>query len=445
MNRVEFIGNSLFIPFFLISVGMVVDYKVFFQGSWPLIIAAVLTSFAIFSKWLAAFFTQLIFKMTGTERQIIFGLSSSHAAATLAIIMVGYNDGNGILDINIVNGTVLLILFTCLTASFVTENAGKKMLIMISEKGEDDSTETKLRNKHMMVSMNELKGNESLLDFAVLVSDPKVINPISVVSVYPNNEDAERMIRKSRKSLEEIVKHFSGYEIKINTIATIDHNLSSGIARVSKELVADIVVLNDSRKTNFLKRIVGDDREHLLDVCDRTIFFCQLERPSVSYQKILVICPKMAELEMSFALWVERILRMARQLNVRIDLFASTATYEKWLKVGEVNRISVETNLTELDELDDFFLVQNRKSDDDMIVFCASRSGGISYVPAVDAFSAKLDKAYPENDFITIYPSQNSLDNIYASYDDFDPTTLSKGVEAIQKIGKEVGNIFKKN
>lgn len=445
MNRVEFIGNSLFIPFFLISVGMVVDYKVFFQGSWPLIIAAVLTSFAIFSKWLAAFLTQLIFKMTGTERQIIFGLSSSHAAATLAIIMVGYNDGNGILDINIVNGTVLLILFTCLTASFVTENAGKKMLIMISEKGDDDSAETKLRNKHMMVSMNELKGNESLLDFAVLVSDPKVINPISVVSVYPNNEDAERMIRKSRKSLEEIVKHFSGYETKINTIATIDHNLSSGIARVSKELVADVVVLNDSRKTNFLKRIVGDDRDHLLDVCDRTIFFCQLERPSVSYQKILVICPKMAELETSFALWVERILRMARQLNIRIELFASTATYEKWMKVGEVNRISVETHLTELEELDDFFLIQNKKSDDDMIVFCASRSGGISYIPAVDTFSSKLDKAYPENDFITIYPSQNSLDNIYANYDDFDPTTLSKGVEAIQKIGKEVGNIFKKN
>lgn len=445
MNRVEFIGNSLFIPFFLISVGMVVDYKVFFQGSWPLIIAAVLTSFAIFSKWLAAFLTQMIFKMTGTERQIIFGLSSSHAAATLAIIMVGYNDGNGILDINIVNGTVLLILFTCLTASFVTENAGKKMLIMISEKGEDDSTETKLRNKHMMVSMNELKGNESLLDFAVLVSDPKVINPISVVSVYPNNEDAERMIRKSRKSLEEIVKHFSGYETKINTIATIDHNLSSGIARVSKELVADIVVLNDSRKTNLLKRIVGDDRDHLLDVCDRSIFFCQLERPSVSYQKILVICPKMAELEMSFALWVERILRMARQLNLRVELYATSATYEKWIRVGEVNRISVETKLTEIEELDDFFLLQNKKSEDDMIVFCASRSGGISYTPAVDSFSGKLDKAYPENDFITIYPSQNSLDNIYANYDDFDPSTLSKGVEAIQKIGKEVGNIFKKN
>jgi Kef-type K+ transport system membrane component KefB len=91
MNRVDFIGNSLFIPFFLIFVGMVVDYKVFFKGSWPLIIAGVLTTFAIVSKWIAAWLTQVIFKMKPTDRQIIFGLSTSHAAATLAIIMVGYN------------------------------------------------------------------------------------------------------------------------------------------------------------------------------------------------------------------------------------------------------------------------------------------------------------------------------------------------------------------
>jgi hypothetical protein len=387
----------------------------------------------------------MIFKMSGVERQVIFGLSSSHAAATLAIIMVGYGDGNGILDINIVNGTVLLILFTCLTASFATENAGKKLLIQISEKGEDDTKETRLRNKHLMVSMNELKGNESLLDFALLVSDPKVINPVSVVSVYPNNEDAERMIRKSRKSLEEIVKHFSGHETKLNTIATIDHNLSSGIARVSKELVADIVVLNDSRKMNLLKRVVGDDRDHLLDVCDRTIFFCQLERPSVSYNKIVVICPKMAELETSFALWVERVLRLARELNIKVELYSSTSTFERWQKVGEANKISVDTKLIEIEELDDLFLVQTKKSNDDVIVFCSARRGGVSYTQGVETFSAKLEKAFPDNDSITIYPSQNSLDNIYANYDDFDPAALSKGIETIQKIGKEVGSIFKKN
>ena len=136
MNRIDFIGNSLFIPSFLIFVGMVVDYRALFQGSWPLIIAAVLTSFAIFSKWLAALATQLLFKMSKVERKVIFGLSTSHAAATLAIIMVGYQDN--ILSINIVNGTILLILFTCMTASFVTEHAGKELLIQMHRRPFDD-------------------------------------------------------------------------------------------------------------------------------------------------------------------------------------------------------------------------------------------------------------------------------------------------------------------
>ena len=164
MNRIDFIGNALFIPSFLIFVGMVVDYRALFQGYWPLVIAVVLTSFAIFSKWLAAFVTQVIYRMTATERRMIFGLSTSHAAATLAIIMVGFQDK--ILDINVVNGTILLILITCMVASFVIENAGKEMLLKLADIGEDDGLESKLRNKHVVVAMNSLAGNEKLLEFA---------------------------------------------------------------------------------------------------------------------------------------------------------------------------------------------------------------------------------------------------------------------------------------
>jgi hypothetical protein len=156
-----------------------------------------------------------------------------------------------------------------------------------------------------------------------------------VVSVYPNNDQAERMIRKSRKSLEDIVKHFAGHESKINTIATIDYNLSSGIARVSKELVSDIVIINDSRNNkNILKRVVGDDRAHLLDVCDKTIFFCQLDKPSVSYQKIVVVAPLLSEIEPTFSLWVERVLRLSKELSINLELFASATTYERFQKVA---------------------------------------------------------------------------------------------------------------
>jgi Kef-type K+ transport system membrane component KefB len=443
MNRIEFIGNSLFIPFFLIFVGMVVDYRAFFNGTWPLIIAGVLTAFAIFSKWLAALVTQWIFKMSNNERQIIFGLSTSHAAATLAIIMVGYNNGNGILDINIVNGTVILILFTCMTSSFVTEAAGKKLLIQISEESDLDENETRLRNQHIIVSINELNGNEQLLDFALLISDQKVINPISVVSVYPNDAAAERMIRKSRKSLEDIVKHFSGHESKLNTIATIDHNVSSGLSRVAKELVADIVVLNDSRNKNLLSRIIGDDRAHLLDVCDRTIFFCQLDNPSVSYDKVIVIAPPLSELESNFALWVERVIRLAQELTISIDLYASNATHERFEKVGLANKLDFNIHFQEIENVDDFFLYFDKK-DHGIIVFCGARVGSVSYDLGTESFADKIEKACPNNDTIFIYPGME-LDKMNENYNDISSTAINAGVETIQKIGREVGNIFKKS
>lgn len=442
MNRIEFIGNSLFIPFFLIFVGMVVDYKVFFQGTWPLVIAGILTAFAIFSKWLAALATQLLFGMSKIERQIIFGLSTSHAAATLAIIMVGYDEGRGILDINIVNGTVLLILFTCMTASFVTESAGKKLLIQISENSDLDQNETKLRNKHIMVSMNELKGNETLIEFALLVSDPKVINPLSVVSVYPDNDRAELMIRKSRKSLEDIVKHFSGHEAKINTIATIDHNLSSGIARVSKELVSDIIILNDSRQMSLIKRIVGDDRSHLLDVCNKTIFFCQLDKPAVSYDKIVLVTPPLSELEPTFNLWAERIIRLGKELSINTEMYGTSATFDRFQKVGVANKLDFSAKLIEIETTEDFFLLHT-KSINNIVVFCSSRVGSVSYEPLIESFAQKIEKACPNNDTIFIYPGIEA-ENYYSSYQDISANPISAGVETFQKITREVGNIFKK-
>ncbi len=440
MNRIDFIGNSLFIPFFLIYVGMVVDYRAFLQGTWPLVIAGVLTTFAIFSKWLAAFVTQLLFNMSNTERQVIFGLSTSHAAATLAIIMVGYNEGNGILDINIVNGTVLLILFTCMTASFVTESAGKKLLIQLNESGEGELNETKLRNQHIMVSMNELKGNESLIDFSLIISDPKVINPISVVSVYPNNEKAEMMIRKSRKSLEDIVKHFSGHESKLNTIATIDYNLSSGIARVSKELVADIVVMNDNRNFNFIQRMVGDERDHLMDVCDKTIFFCHFDKSMVSYTHVVVMAPPLCELENSFAIWVERIFRLAKELNLIIELFSTNATKERFEKIGPANKIEAAIKFNEIEHFEDALLKYN-KNKNDLIITCLARKGAVSYSFEIDGFTGKLEKACPTHDVVFIYPALE-IDSLYANYDDISATPIAAGVETIQKIGREVGSIL---
>ncbi|MES1217442.1 MAG: cation:proton antiporter, partial [Bacteroidota bacterium] len=108
MNRVEFTGNAIFIPFFLISVGMLIDLSVLLNGQAALIIAGALTVMALVGKWLAALFTQIIFRYTVVQRNVIFGLSSAHAAATIAVILIGYK--LGVVDENVLNGTIILIL-----------------------------------------------------------------------------------------------------------------------------------------------------------------------------------------------------------------------------------------------------------------------------------------------------------------------------------------------
>lgn len=124
-ERIEFIGNALFIPFFLMSVGMLVDLKVVLKGPGAMVIALVLTGVALTGKWLAAWFTQLLFKFSPAQGRLIFGLSASHAAVTIAIITVGYN--KGVLSEDVLNGTIILVLVTCVVSAFVTEHAAKQL------------------------------------------------------------------------------------------------------------------------------------------------------------------------------------------------------------------------------------------------------------------------------------------------------------------------------
>jgi Kef-type K+ transport system membrane component KefB len=173
MNRIEFIGNSLFIPFFLISVGMLVDIRVIMSGPMALIIAGTLTVVAIAGKWLAAAVTQLIFKYTGAQRQLIFGLSGAHAAATLAVILVGFNAG--VIDENILNGTIILILFTCIIASFATEKAAKKII----KESEGDDFEviipSEMEDEHILLPIANVENIEKLLEFSIYLKDKKSV------------------------------------------------------------------------------------------------------------------------------------------------------------------------------------------------------------------------------------------------------------------------------
>lgn len=442
MNRIEFIGNSLFIPFFLISVGMLVDVSVILKGPMALIIAGTLTVVAVLGKWIAALFTQLIFKYSKAQRQLIFGLSGAHAAATLAVILVGYNAG--ILDENILNGTIILILITCIIASFATEKAAKQILIETENETDSIIKSNGTTTEHILLPISTLAKFEKLLEFSSLIKDKKSVNPISVLSVVSNDDEAEVNLVKARNKLEEYVKQASATDTKVNIITTIDHNTESGITRVSREIMADIIIIKWSQRTGFIDKFFGDKIENILNNTNKTIFICHIEKPLVIHKRIVIVAPPLAEFENGFSLWLSKVEKLAHELSIPIVLHCNISTkktVEKFLKKLKSNA-SVTINL--FNDWDDFLVLSRDINDDDLFVLVSARKGATSYIATLDSLPSKIDKYFYNNNRIVIFPHQFVEDAFNDQFNDFSSEPLNIGIEAVQKLGKGIGSILKR-
>ena len=136
MGRINFMGNSVFVPMFLISVGLMIDIHAFWSGWATVMIAVVMIVTKLLGKSIAAWIAQGLFRFDKHERQLIFGLSHATAAGTLAIVTIAYQ--MDILSVEVLNASVLMILVLCTTASFITEHASKELALQESAKLEAD-------------------------------------------------------------------------------------------------------------------------------------------------------------------------------------------------------------------------------------------------------------------------------------------------------------------
>ncbi|WP_163411575.1 cation:proton antiporter [Flavobacterium ajazii] len=442
MNRIEFIGNSLFIPFFLISVGMLVDISVILSGPTALIVAGTLSVVAIFGKWIAAFFTQIVFKYTRTERQLIFGLSSAHAAATLAVILVGFKAK--ILDENILNGTIILILITCIVASFATEKAGKKIAICEEEVSPEDTNKDLVLDEHILIPLAKTSAATSLLDFALLIKDKKSSNPVTLLTIVPNNDQAEINILKYRKAVDKFVIQGSASEVKINTIARIDHNPASGIARTSKEIMSDIVIVGWPKKTGFLDKIFGENVDSIINNVDKSLFICRFPKNFIEEKRLVFICPPFSERGAGFKLLLQKICRLSQELSIPIVIHAEYKTHQAIQQIANNLRLNAKLGFKSILDWDDFEAISDEIKPTDFVALNLSRKGSVSYKSIFDRLPQKFEKAFSENNMILVYPQDDNKVTSMDAYEDFTATPLTKSLEAIEQIGRGLGNILKK-
>ncbi|CAM4106706.1 cation:proton antiporter [Gillisia limnaea] len=402
MNRIEFMGNSLFIPFFLISVGMMVDISVIFGGYMAIVVAITLSVVAILGKWLAAFFTQYVFKYTASQRKVIFGLSSGHAAATLAVIIVGYNAE--IIDINILNGTIILILITSIVATLATENASK---IMVAEAKETNPEEIKESESYKMESillpLANMVNLEKLLEFSILIKDKSSINPVSILTVVPNDEEAELNIAQAKTKLEDYIKQASATETAVNVTATIDQDVANGISRKSKELIADLIVMGWPTSSGKDK-VIGEKMRGIIENTTKTIFLCQSDKPWATHQKIILAVPERSEDMEGFELWVKKVIKISEELSVPIIVNGTKKTQSAIEELTAKLNLRAPFEFNEFNDWEDFLIISKNVQPEDIIMLISARKGSVAYQPVLDKIPLKMETYFEENAKIMVFP-----------------------------------------
>lgn len=397
MNRIEFVGNALFIPFFLISVGMLVDLRVLFRGPDALIVAGALTVVAIAGKYLSATFTQWIFKYTKNQRLLIFGLSSAHAAATLAIILVGYQAK--IIDDNILNGTIILILITCVAASFATEKASRRIVA-----AEEISGPEYLNAENILIPIADFNNMDAMLDLAVLFTDKGSLQPINLLSVVPDSDNAQTNLLIARKKLQDSLKYASGNGTLVEVIATLDHNIPSGVLRIAKEKSANIIITGWPRKTNVIDKFLGDKSAALIEKSDANLFIVSLNKPITVLKSIQLVCPPAYLMEKTMNVWLAKVCKLSTELSLSVTCFCDEITkghIEHFLKTTKCS-VSFKYDPTEVWK--EWKLLKSRVTPDDFMIVVLDRKVETTYLLSLTHTQRKLEQLFETQTKLLIYP-----------------------------------------
>ncbi len=408
MNRIEFVGSALFIPFFLIGVGMLVDLRVLVRGPEALIVAGAMIAVAVSAKWLAAWLSQKIFRFSSTEGMLMFGLSNSQAAATLAAVLVGFR--LGLLNENVLNGTILMILVTCIISSFATEKAAVRQAVIESNQAPDLSEIP----ERILVPIANAQTMERLIDFAVLMKNPKSIEPIYPLALIKDDEQTKENLLESNKLLKKAKNYAAATDTEVAVLTRVDISITNGIVRAIKDLMITEVVIGWSEKVSTKDRIFGGLLDKLLRKTGEMVLVAKFVQPINTIKRIKVLVPDKAEFEPGFVHWINTLLTIARQLGTPLVFYGTEFTNKRISTVFKEVKANVNVKYILFEDLEEFLILGREIEKDELFIVISARSGSVSFNTMLHNIPKLLSKHFLQNSFVMIYPEQHSVDTATA-------------------------------
>ena len=402
MSRTIFVGNAIFIPYFLLAVGMLIDIRVVSTLN-VIYIGLVMTAIALLGKWGASYIGQKIFRMEGVDRDIMFGLTAGKAAATIAATMVGYQ--YGLINEELMNGAVLMILLCCAVASVITERSAMKLRLLITSSHlRDDGTDGSRQDARQLIAVSNPVTAQEIMNLAILMRHPA--NKRAITTLFVRNTDDARTVDSGRRALSIALATAIACDLKVTDVERFDINIVAGMVNVMKERDCTDLIIGMHRRSNIVDTFYGNVIEQLLSTTNRMVIMSRCFIPVDTIRRMVVTVPTKAEYETGFRRWVERVGNLATQLSSTVVFIANpdTARYIKGvLAAGDYH---IDTEYRDLLSWDDFITGCADLEYDDLMVIIGARRMSLSFSTDLENLPEFLSRYHSAQNLLVMYPEQ---------------------------------------
>lgn len=403
MSSIEFVGNALFIPYFLISVGMMINVRTVFDTD-TLLITLVMLAVALVSKWIPAFITGKTTSLGRAGTQVIFGLTTAHTAVALAIVTLGHS--LGLFDQLILNATVLVILVTCSLAPIITSAGAPRLKIAMLEEDEERDQRTLRRGRinNSLITVATPESAVPLVETAILMRSDVGRHEFYALHVRNDNSPAAREL--ATESLRAAKETASAVDIPIELLDRYDLNTVTGVINAIEERDITEIFLGLHRRQTVIDSFFGAKVDALLRATNRMIIISRMMIPVNTVSRIVVYAPPKAQYETGFSRWIRGVARLTRQVGCRI-IFCSPRDMQPLIRgVIYHENYGIRCEFREVEDWDDFILLTNRIRPDDLLTVIGARVNSVSYGVAMAEMPSFLQRYYAAHNLMFIYPEQ---------------------------------------
>ncbi len=410
MNRLEFIGNALFIPYFLIGVGMLINVNLLFQGGHILWVIFCIVFFGTLGKAIAAYAACLGFRLPLSSGHMMFGLTSAHAAGSIAMVMVGMNILIGpntyLVNDDMLNGVVIMILFTCIISSLLTDWSSQKIILRDKELPEAED-EKKGNDEKILIPVRYPEYADSLMDLALLVRNQKLNRGLVCLNVVYDDKDMRYNQEQGRQLLDHCSQLAAATDVMTQTQVRIAANIANGIKHAFNEFQCSEIIIGMHMHPERSPKFWGEFHQSLFNGLSRQIIMARVIQPLNTIRRIQVAVPSRAEFEPGFYRWLERLSRMAGNLDCRIQFHGRTETLALINEYIQNRHHEVRADYALMNHWNEMPQLAAQISNDHMLVVITARKGTVSYKTALERLPEEITRFFSGTNLMIIFPDQH--------------------------------------